>query len=56
MLIAIIVITLGRRKAEKNVMIEKKHKAILVWYTIGLVLILAFIPWPFRNLGITGWF
>lgn len=56
MLLAIVIITIGRKKAEKNEIDAKKHKTILVWYTIGLVLILAFIPWPFRNLGITEWF
>lgn len=55
MLIAIIVITIGRRKAENAAIPAKKHANIIKWYIIGLVLILAGIPWPFRNLG-TGWF
>jgi len=57
MLIAIILVTIGRRKAENATLENKKHKAIVVWYTIGLILILASIPWPFReNLGISAWF
>lgn len=57
MLIAIALITIGRKKAEKATLDNKKHKTIFIWYTIGLLLILASIPWPFRaNLGITTWF
>lgn len=55
MLIAIVLVTIGRRKAENASDPSKKHGKIIVWYTIGLILILAAIPWPFRNLG-AGWF
>ncbi|HLP56708.1 MAG TPA: hypothetical protein VK151_16845 [Fluviicola sp.] len=55
MVIAIALITIGRRKAENAAEPAKKHKTIAVWYTVGLVLILASIPWPFRNLG-AAWF
>ena len=49
MLLAIIVVTVGRKMAEKQEVVEHKNKKILVWYTIGLFLILASIPWPFRE-------
>jgi membrane protein DedA with SNARE-associated domain len=55
MIIAIALVTIGRRKAENATEPAKKHKTIALWYTIGLILILASIPWPFRNLG-AGWF
>lgn len=55
MIIAITVITIGRRKAENHESITLKHATIVKWFTIGLVLILAGIPWPFRGFG-TGWF
>lgn len=55
MIIAIAVITIGRRKAENATIPSKKHGNIIKWFIIGLILILAGIPWPFRNLG-TGWF
>lgn len=55
MVIAMILITIGRKKAEKKADAAAKHKAIAVWYTIVLIVILAGIPWPFRNLG-AGWF
>ncbi|MBT5438944.1 MAG: cytochrome B, partial [Flavobacteriales bacterium] len=36
MLLAIIVVTVGRKMAEKQEVVEHKNKKILVWYTIGL--------------------
>jgi hypothetical protein len=48
MILAIILVTIGRKKAEKATIISQKHAKIAVWYTIGLILILASIPWPFR--------
>jgi hypothetical protein len=55
MVIAIAVVTIGRKKAENASNIAKKHGTIVKWFTIGLILILAGIPWPFRNLG-GAWF
>lgn len=49
MLIAIILVTLGRKKAENATIVSEKHKKIVVWYTIALILIIASIPWPFRE-------
>ena len=56
MLLAIIVVTVGRKMAEKQEGPEQKNKKILIWYTIGLVLILASIPWPFREALNGSWF
>ena len=57
MVIAIVLITIGRKKAEKATDALVKHKKIVVWYTIALLIILLAIPWPFRTaLGITTWF
>ena len=55
MLIALILVTIGRKKAEKTEAPYSKHQLIAKWYLIALILILVAIPWPFRNLG-TGWF
>lgn len=47
MLVAIVVITIGRSRAEKKLEGSRnKHRAILISYTIGLLIILASIPWP----------
>lgn len=56
MLIAIVLITIGRKKAEKAGTPEENHKKIVVWYAIGLILILASIPWPFREALGGSWF
>ncbi len=49
MLLAITVITLGRSKAEKKLKNTRdKHRRVMISYTIGLILILLSIPWPFR--------
>jgi hypothetical protein len=57
MLLAIVVITIGRKKAEKSIENADKHKKIVTWYLIGLLLIIAFIPWPFREaLSVDSWF
>lgn len=57
MLLAIILITLGRRKAEKNPSADAKHKLILRYYLLGLILIFIAIPWPFTHPSLNaGWF
>lgn len=54
MVIAIVLITIGRVKSKKLAGAEK-HKTILYFYVLGLIIMLVAIPWPFRNLG-SGWF
>ena len=56
MLLAIVVITIGRKKAEKASLAADKHKKIVTWYIIGLLIIIAFIPWPFRTALGGAWF
>lgn len=56
MILAIVLITIGRKKAEKALSNNLKHSTIIKWYTIGLILILAFIPWPFREALGGAWF
>jgi ABC-type xylose transport system permease subunit len=52
MLIAIIIITMGRSKAEKKLKGSRdKHRKIMISYLIGLIIILISIPWPFSFLG-----
>ena len=56
MILAILVITFGRKKAEKLTNSRDKHRKIWINYTIGLIIILLSIPWPFRE-GLEGsWF
>lgn len=49
MLIAITIVTIGRKKAEKLTGTRDKHRKIMVSYTIGLIFILSSVPWPFRE-------
>jgi hypothetical protein len=54
MIIAIVLITLGRVRSKK-LSGANKHRTVLFFYAMALIIILAAIPWPFRNLG-SGWF
>ncbi|AEA42911.1 hypothetical protein [Fluviicola taffensis] len=56
MVIAVVLATIGRKKAEKALEPAKKHKTILIWYMLVLTIIFLAIPWPFRaSLG-GSWF
>ena len=50
MLIAVIVITIGSAKVKQKLTDAEKFKTVLVWFTIGLFLILTSIPWEFSPL------
>ena len=56
MIIAIALITFGRKKAEKLKGTRDKHRKIMISYSIALVLILISIPWPFREILGGNWF
>ncbi len=56
MIIAIVLVTIGHSKSKKGTTPEEKFKPIKLLYVIGLVLILAAIPWPFRTVLGGGWF
>src|SRR5699024_5958951 len=50
--IAVVLINLGSSKAKKA---ELPFNKVFNYYIIAFILILIFIPWPFRALG-AGWF
>lgn len=54
MLIAAVLITIGYSMA-KRALPERSAKLIFWFYFAGLIVIVASIPWPFRNLG-GAWF
>jgi uncharacterized membrane protein AbrB (regulator of aidB expression) len=56
MLLAIVAITIGHSKSKKGSDDTAKFKAIKIWYVLALILVLAFIPWPFRTELGAGWF
>ncbi|WP_346856595.1 hypothetical protein [uncultured Draconibacterium sp.] len=45
MIVALALVHIGRAKSKKDVASWKKHRSAAIFYTIGLVLILAAIPW-----------
>ncbi len=56
MVLAIALITVGRMLSKKAQTERAKQMRIVIFYGIGLLLILASIPWPFRNIGYNfGW-
>lgn len=57
MLLAIAFLTIGHIKAKKAAKDSDKFSAQLLWFGLGLLLILLAIPWPFREVGVErGWF
>lgn len=55
MILGIILVTVGYSKAKRQAGINKGWKTVAIFYTLGLLVILGSIPWPFRDLG-AGWF
>lgn len=55
MIVAIGLITFGFSSAKRLEVSLDKHKRVAITYGIGLLIMIASIPWPFRGLG-TGWF
>jgi hypothetical protein len=49
MLIAIILITIGRGVGKKNLPDNTKHKKAFWYFLIALFVILLTVPWPFRE-------
>lgn len=57
MIIGIALITLGRVRLKKLDNDAAKHKNIVIFFGIGLLLILSRIPWPFmEGFANRGWF
>ena len=51
MLIAIVLLTIGRGVSKKNIPDASKHKRVFWLFLIALVIILASVPWPGRLAG-----
>jgi hypothetical protein len=49
MLIAIILITIGKGVGKKNISDQAKHKKSFWLFLIALFIILVSVPWPFRE-------
>jgi hypothetical protein len=55
MLIAVVLITIGRSKSRRLSGPIQKHRTVFVFFGLGLLVMLASIPWPFRIPG-ANWF
>ena len=51
MLIAIILLHIGKAQGKKAINDRSKHRRTLVFYLLALLIILLSIPWPFRQIG-----
>ncbi len=57
MLLAIILIHIGKAQARRPISDKAKHRRTVTFYTIALLIILISIPWPFREVGAgRGWY
>jgi hypothetical protein len=57
MLIAIILIHIGKAQGRKAISDRAKHRRTMIFYLLALLIILASIPWPFREIGVgRGWY
>lgn len=60
MLIAVILIHVGKAQGRKSLSDRAKHRRTMIFYLVALLIILASIPWPFREVGINpiqrGWY
>lgn len=51
MLIAIVLIHIGKAQGKKAIADRAKHRRTMIFYLLALLIILVSIPWPFRALG-----
>lgn len=57
MLIAIVLIHIGKAQGRKAISDRAKHRRTMIFYALALLIILASIPWPFREVGMgRGWY
>jgi len=57
MLIAVVLIHIGKAQGKKNISDRAKHRRTMLFYLVALLIILASIPWPFREIGAgRGWY
>jgi hypothetical protein len=52
MLIAVILIHIGKTQGRKAISDKAKHRRTIIFYLLALIIILISIPWPFRQIGV----
>ena len=56
MLLAWVLVHIGRASVKKVATDSAKHKKMLIFFGLAIILILASIPWPFREAIARPWF
>lgn len=56
MTLAIVLITIGRNRFKKAPTEYRKLRSTAIYFSLGLLMMLASIPWPFRESLGRGWF
>ncbi len=56
MLLVIVLITIGYSRSKKAIEDSQKFKSAFTYFLIALIVLLAGIPWPFREALGAGWF
>ena len=51
MIVAVALIQYGRIASKKAATDQLKHKKALIWFSVGLAIILLTIPWPWTEFG-----
>jgi len=51
MLIAILMVHIGRVYVKKDIPDSTKHKRTLLFFGLALLIVLVSLPWPFREAG-----
>jgi hypothetical protein len=52
MIIAWVLVHLGRTMVKKGTSDEQKHKRTLIFFGTAMLIIIAMIPWPYKQMGI----
>ena len=55
MLIAVILIHIGKAQGRKQISDRAKHRSTMIFYLLALLIIVFSIPWPFRQVA-GGWY
>ncbi len=57
MIIAIVLIHIGKAQARRPIADKAKHRRTMLFYFLALLIILVSVPWPFRAIGMgRGWY
>ena len=55
MLVAVVLMTIGSSKAKRQTDAHDRFRTTAIYFTLGLVLILIAVPWPFSPLAARPW-